>query len=84
MTRPYSEVSRLRSRTSTSSCGSCAKISRAIVTSRQVFELSPGQVCSLRLAPLIRRMRDGVAGSFWRRSASLIRSLAAIQSTDSW
>ena len=48
--RPYSEVSRLRSRTSTSSCGSYAKISRAIVTSRQVFDDFAGQVCSLRLA----------------------------------
>ena len=35
----------------------------------------PGQVCSLRLAPLISRMRGGEAGSFCRRSASLIVSL---------
>ena len=83
MLRPYSDVSRLRSSVSISSCGSCAKISRAIMASRQVFEVSPGQVCSLRAAPLISRMRGGEAGSFCRRSASLMRRLASIQSTES-
>jgi hypothetical protein len=46
---------------------SCAKISRAIATSRQVFEDSPGQVCSLRVAPLMSRMQGGKLGSHWRR-----------------
>jgi hypothetical protein len=84
MTRPYSEVSRLRSRISTSKCGSRATTSRAIVTSRQVFDDSPGQVFSLRLALLISRIREDAAGSFCCRSAFLILSLAAIQSCESW
>jgi hypothetical protein len=70
-------------KSSSSQCrpGSAAKISRASMQSRHDFELSPEQVCSLRAAPLISRMRDGDAGSFCRRSASWMRRLASIHST---
>ena len=33
--------------------------SRAMSASRNVFDISPGQVCSLRDEPLMMRMRDG-------------------------
>ena len=58
------------------------KSSRAIVPAGRSWTFRPGQVCSLRAAPLISRMRGGEAGSFCRRSASLMRRLASIQSTE--
>jgi hypothetical protein len=36
-----------------------SKTGSASLTSRQVFDISPGQVCSLRDEPLISRIRGG-------------------------
>src|SRR5690349_2722060 len=66
MCRPYSEASRLRSRTSTVTSAAVSSSSRARVTSRYDFELSPGHVCSLRLAQLISRICAGRARSSCR------------------
>lgn len=52
-------------------------------TSRKVFDISPGQVSSCRAAPQIRRMRLGVEGPRWRRSAAVTASRAASHSTGS-
>ena len=52
-------------------------------TSRKVFDISPGQVWSLRGRPAISRMRERLAGSCCRRSASMIRSRASSHSTGS-
>ena len=72
MLRPYSDVEPAQiEKFDFEAAARASKISRAIVASRNVFDISPGQVCSLRAAPLIRRMRDGDAGSFCRRSAVL-------------
>ena len=37
-------------------------VSRAISTRRQDFDISPGQVCSVRDEPLTMRMREAPAG----------------------
>ncbi len=61
---------------------SASMISRAISDMRQLFEISPGQVPSLRADALMTRMRLLVSGFFWIFSASSRRSRAAFQSID--
>jgi hypothetical protein len=56
---------------------------RACCTSRSVFEISPGQVCWLRVEPLTSRIRVGVAGSCWRACAAAIAALVRTHSTGS-
>jgi hypothetical protein len=55
MCRPYSEQTRLRSRTSHSLPSIPASAVRATSTKRYVFDISPGQVCSLRGEPLMEK-----------------------------
>jgi len=49
-------------------CAACAR--------RRVFEISPGQLCSLRVEPFTIRIRDADLGSFWRFSAASILARA--------
>ena len=69
MARPYSEVTRLRSSTSASTPRACTTC-LALSVKRQVLEISPGQLPSLRALPQLTRTRDGVALSCQRFSAS--------------
>src|SRR5262249_43870134 len=58
MIRPYSDASRLRSRKSTSKPVFPEIILSAIFARRKVFDISPGQVWSLRVEPLMTSMRE--------------------------
>src|SRR4029450_7212869 len=62
MTRPYSEVRRLRSSRS-NSIPAASTISRASWTRRKVLDISPGQVTWLRGQPQMPGMGTRVAGS---------------------
>src|SRR3569832_1466578 len=73
---------RLRSSTSVS-ISNGASASRAICVRRQVFDISPGQVPSLRSEPQISRMRERVDASFCLASAASKRFLIASHSTES-
>src|SRR5262249_51750243 len=64
MIRPYSDASRLRSRKSTSKPLSPEIILSASFARRKVFDISPGQVWSLRVEPLMTRMRELVLWFF--------------------
>src|SRR5450830_2173354 len=57
MLRPYSEVTKLRSSTSASAPRLCTTW-RAPSVKRQVLEISPGQVPSLRALPQMISTRD--------------------------
>ena len=81
MVRPYSDVIRLRSRTSTS-IPACSSVSRAIPTSRKDFDISFGQVPSLRAEPQINKAREGVVGSDQIIFACSRRCLVATHSQD--
>ena len=59
---------------STSSRTSCVR--------RNVFEISPGQVPSLRAEPQITSTRERLAGSAQVARALSMRSFASIQSSD--
>jgi hypothetical protein len=76
---PYSEASRDRLRCWTFT-PSTPQISEAISSSRQLFDISPGQVCSEREEPLTIRMQGGSFGSSCSRRAWSIAALASIQS----
>jgi hypothetical protein len=81
---PYSEVRRERSSKSTSK-PRCASIARAAICARrQVFDISPGQVWSLRAEPLMTRMRERLRRFRWRRSAFWIAARVASHSRGSW
>ena len=82
MCSAYSDTSRLRSSRSTCIC-CCSNASRAICVSRNVLEISPGQVPSLRGEPQTSSTREGVVGSDQRACAASIRSLVATHSVDS-
>src|SRR5262249_18357105 len=82
MTRPYSDVRRDRSRISTWKPRDFSMISFASKTRRKVFDISPGQVLSLRDEPLTIRTRDGDLRFFWRRSAVRIFARVASHSTE--
>jgi hypothetical protein len=49
---------------------------------RNVFDISPGQVPSLRGEPQMTRARVGAAGSAQRRCAASISAFASIQSAE--
>ena len=80
MCLPYSAARRERLRISTLT-PSTPQISAAISSSRQLFDISPGQVCSERDEPLMIRMQGGCDGSSCSARAWSIAALAAIQST---
>src|SRR5450756_2228459 len=72
MLRPYSEVTKLRSSTSASAPRLCTTW-RALSVKRQVLEISPGQVPSLRALPQMISTRDGTELSCQRFCAALRR-----------
>src|SRR6476619_5926330 len=80
MRRPYSLASRDRSSVWTK-VPSVPQISLAISSSRQLFDISPGQVFSLRDEQLTIRMQDACFLSSCSLRAASIAFLAAIQST---
>jgi hypothetical protein len=55
---------------------------RAISTSRQLFDISPGHVCSERLEPLTSRKRHGPSRSACSAFAASTARFAASQSID--
>ena len=81
---PYSDTRWLRSSTSHSNPRARSMTRRAVVTSRNVFDISPGQVSSLREAPQMSRMRDGVSLRSARRPAAWIRRRVSSHSAGSW
>jgi hypothetical protein len=83
MRRPYSEVTRLRSRKSTSKRRVRRMSCSASLARRQVLPVSPGHDRLLRAEPLMSRMRDGEARDFCRRSARAMAARAASHSTGS-
>jgi hypothetical protein len=61
--------------------GAAAQTSRAISVSRNDFDISLEQVCSLREEQLISRIRSGPSSSSCRACAAWIAARAAIQSS---
>ena len=82
MFRPYSETTRDRSRISSSHGCRSSIACRAICTSRQVLDISPGQVCWVRGEQLISRIRRGALASSCRLQRPRMRR-GISQSSDS-
>src|SRR3546814_5756770 len=82
MCLPYSAARRERLSSSTLT-PSTPQISAASSVRRQLFDISPGQLCSLRDEPLMIRTHGGWAGSSYSDWALHTASWAASQSVRS-